>query len=81
LDRWPFLRRLRQTPARIDDLTARMGVLEAGLAGHKCDVCGEVAMRLTEQGPLKGRSLEGQWTVDVWTCGQCAHTEKRKRTI
>jgi hypothetical protein len=76
LDRIPVWNRLQQLPTEVDDLKARIGVLEEKLGGKwpadVCRLCGERASRVSFSNVNdKGIVSEG------WDCSICGERDFR----
>lgn len=77
LDKIDDWRKVRQLPARTDELEARIAVLEKLLDGKRpgdaCKACGATSLRLSD---TRGPNDKGNVTQH-WVCKECNEHETR----
>jgi uncharacterized protein with PIN domain len=81
LELWPEWKKLRATPALVDELQRRIAALEERLQrapGEACKACGALALRLekSEQSANVHQEVMGRQDHH-WKCQECGHVEVR----
>jgi ribosomal protein L40E len=78
LDRWGEWKRMREAPARVDELQKRVEELEAKLGGKYpadvCRMCGARAARLYGSRII---NHEGGVVAENWVCKECGAQDMR----
>lgn len=77
-DRWGEWKRMREAPARIDELERRLAAIEGKprpAPGKECKACGEPAARRTgvEPAPAPFGMLGAK--NETWTCSACGDVD------
>jgi hypothetical protein len=77
LDRWGEWKRMREAPARLDELEKRVAAAENLLAGKAppeyCRLCGARAARIGHS------SYDKSIIIERWDCAACTNSDFRHR--
>jgi ribosomal protein L37E len=82
LDHWPEWKKLRATPAKVDELEQRIVALEARLQrapGEACPSCGALAFRVEKSEPSQTSFADLGARDYHWKCQECGYGDVRMK--
>jgi hypothetical protein len=84
LDRWGEWKRMREAPARMDEIERRLSALESApkkMPGRPCPACGAPGLRRKSSDPHPEMPLASLGVrIEKWVCDECGEVDEKQVT-
>jgi C4-type Zn-finger protein len=80
LDRWPEWKKVKETPARVDELEKRIAALESRperAPGEACPKCRAYKFHVEKSAAAPGHFGQMGMRQYHWLCDECGYTDQR----